>query len=137
MWRFLVIEKENDFAFSLFLKKDFSNSGCLSTWWSPSCGTTNRLRTDTSSGVVKSQDCLSSVLISFFFVSKTVCPSFSCCCVVLHSTQCSELRQTVVFPIVTQSVHFHYPRSCLRSNSFLTGRQSRSVLFRNPIPFPF
>ena len=51
--------------------------------------------------------------------SKAACSSVillvvSLCC--SPSIECSQLRQTIGFSFVTQSVNFRYPRSSLRSN---------------------
>ena len=48
------------------------------------------------------QECLSSVLISFFFVSKAACSSAILLVVSLYCfpTQCSELQQTVAFHLL-------------------------------------
>ena len=72
---------------------------------------------DACSGVVKGASCLSLSRSSSSVKLPRSSAIFLCRCVVLHPTQCSEFRQTVAFPFVTQSVHFCYPRSCLRSNS--------------------
>ena len=65
------------------------------------------------------QQCLSSVLISFFFVSKAACSSgillVSLCCSPSYSVL--WVTTNCCLPFVTQSVHFRYPRSCLRSNT--------------------
>ena len=71
-----------------------------------SCGTTDRAlvnRRVFGCG----QGCFSSVLISFFFVSKAACSSaiFLCRCIVFHSFGSSQL-QTVGFSFVTQSCTF-------------------------------
>ena len=82
--------------------------------------TTKRLRTDASSGVVKSvfRQSLSRSSSSVKLLAATL--SFSCRCAVLHPTQCSELRRSnCCLSFVTQSVHFRYPRSCLTSNNSL------------------
>jgi len=68
------------------------------------------------------QECLSSVLISFFFVSKAACSSaillVSLCCspFILSALNHKLLASHLLCNI---SVHFRYPRSCFRSNSLL------------------
>ncbi len=77
------------------------------------------------------QECLSSVLVSYFFVSKAACSSaillVSLCCSPSYSVLWVTTNCCLSF--VTQSVHFRYPRSCLRSNIFHCGSETRWQAF--------